>query len=151
MHTRLFTALVAVLLVVGFTTFTTVNLFPTAHAEEGGGGGGGGGSSGGGSASSGGGSGGGHGAHRGHSTNATYHVARFLAKYYSIGMNGAFGGTNALPLSADETAYLCSMQKYLKRLGVAPTRPDIVTFLANLMQRDADLVKVALRSPTLCQ
>ena len=149
MHTRLFTALIAVFLVVGLTTLTTGAL-PTVHAEEapGGGGGGGGSSSGG---SSGGGSRGGHGAHRGHSTNATYHVARFLAQHYNIGFGGAFGGTNALPLSKDETAYLCSMQKYLKRLGVAPTRPDIVSYLANLMQRDADTVRVALRSPTLCQ
>lgn len=147
MHTRSLSVLAVTVILAGTLVPLSFTMIPTAHAEEGGGGGGS--EGGGGSSGGGGGSGGGHGAHRGHNMNVIYTVARFLVKHGNF-PSGGFGGTGDTPMSSEEKQYFCSMHKYLNRLH-SPAFPEIVAYIANLLNRPTDFVASALRNPQICQ
>lgn len=91
-------------------------------------------------------SGGSHGAHRGHATNATYAVGRWLARQHAI-----VPGTNMnRSLDEKELQYLCSISKYTARLGVSAFRGDIAVVVAQILNINVDTVKSALKKPDLC-
>lgn len=155
-HSRPLSLLALVLLVLGYTAVSATfnNLSTTftaekAYASEGGG------STGGGSTGGSTGGGGSHnGAHRGHSTNVSRVVIRFLARAHQIGMTeGQVPRWHpySAPFVDNEKQFLCSLQRYFSRLEPSAINTFVLEELASLMDRSETMIERFLKNPLSCK
>ena len=93
----------------------------------------------------------GNGGHRGHGTDTFSAKANFLASFFTTDVApGAFGGGPEIPLSKDEIAYICSMQKAIP-FDAAPSFIEwLGSFMAGVMNRDDTMILSALKDPAFC-
>lgn len=93
----------------------------------------------------------GNGGHRGHGTTIFAAKANFVTSFLRTGTAlGAFGGGPEIPLSKDEIAAICSMQRAIP----FDASPSFIEWLGgtmeNLMNRDHTIILSVLKDPTFC-
>jgi cysteine-rich repeat protein len=104
----------------------------------------------------------GNGSHLGHGTNRLTAAANFVAGFFNNGnipsgsfgggtiSSGGFGGGPSVPLSEEETEYLCSMVKTLPRDAGDPIISWLAGYLAIIMGRDTEQVLTAMNDASFC-
>lgn len=93
----------------------------------------------------------GNGGHRGHGTDMFGAKANFVASFLTTDIApGAFGGGPEVPLSDDEIAYICSMQRAIPFDASSSFIEWLGGFMAGLMNRDDTMILSALKDPAFC-
>lgn len=152
-HSRPLPLLALVLLVLGYTavsaslttlqtTFTAEKAYASEAPPSGG--------------STGGGAGGGshNGGHRGHTTNVSRVVIRFLAQIHQIGNTQEQTPRwhpYTAPLQDNQKEFLCSLQRYFKRLGSESINIHVLSEISTVMNYPEDAIEVFLRNPLSCK
>ncbi len=92
------------------------------------------------------------GGHKGHDTNVTFGLVKYVAQQHGLTGDvppGGFGG-NDVPLTKQETEYICSMQRALPKSADLVTIGLIAEKMTQYIGRDAAFITQQLTSKTLC-